>query len=301
MYHKISFFLLSFFIICGLLFFTSQDQQSGIEKIKVDENYKVYAPEVPEKFELFDQQIPLYKTHVKEKFDRELLVNTYWHSNTILGIKRSARWFPIIEQILKEQDVPDDFKYLALIESGLDQVVSPAGARGFWQFMKSSAKSYGLEISDHIDERYHVEKATKAACAYLKHARKQFSGDWILAAASYNMGVSGLKRRLTKQEQGNYFDLLLNSETSRYVYRIMAAKLIHQHRTDYGFYLRIQDMYKPYVYQEVSVDSSVENFVKFARQFSITYRDLKSLNPWLRDDYLKNESKKSYKIKIPVL
>jgi len=258
----------------------------------------VYALDIPEKLAFAGEAVPTEKIDVREALDRELLVNTYWQSQTLLFIKRANRFFPTIEKILKENGIPDDFKYLAVIESGLRNVVSPAGASGYWQFMRSTGKSYNLQITKEIDERYHLEKATQAACRYLRDSYKRYK-NWTLVAASYNMGQGGLNKQLTRQEVENYYDLLLNKETARYVYRILAVKLILSDYKKYGFHVRKKDLYYPIPYYTVQVDSSVKNFASFAQKLSTNYKILKRLNPWLRQKYLSNKTKKKYQIKIP--
>jgi len=207
----------------------------------IEENYKVFSLATPEDVTFGGVEVPLDKFGVKEKLDRELLVNTYWHSNSFLVFKRANRWFPIIEPILAKNNIPDDFKYLAVIESGLTNAVSPAGARGFWQFMDATGKSYGLEISNEVDERYDVLKATQAACEYLQNSYDKY-GDWALVAASYNMGMGGVNAQLNKQQVESYWDLMLNSETGRYVYRILAVKEILNNGSNYGFVV-VQKIY----------------------------------------------------------
>ena len=261
-------------------------------------NYKIFALNLPEEIDFANESVPLNLIDVKEKMDRELLVNTYWQSQTLLLLKRSNRYFPVIEKILKEEDVPEDFKFLALMESGLTNVVSPAGATGFWQLMKDAAKERGLEVNSTIDERYHLEKSTRAACAYLKEAKERF-GSWTLAAASYNMGMTGLSNQMERQKATNYYDLVLNEETSRYVFRILAAKLIISNPKDYGFIYRDQDLYGPLRYKEIKVSTTIENLADFAFENGINYKTLKYLNPWLRDGYLANSSGKTYTIQIP--
>lgn len=267
-------------------------------KEHVKDNYKVFSLASPENVTFAEKEVPLDRFGVREKLDRELLVNTYWHSNTFLLFKRANRWLPVIEPILKANGVPEDFKYLAVIESGLTNAVSPAGATGFWQFMKSTGKEYGLEINDEVDERYHVEKSTDAACKYLLNAYERY-GDWSLVAASYNMGMAGLQRQLERQHVDNYWDLLLNSETGRYVYRILAVKEILNSSEDYGFVIRPKDLYAPYRTREVLVDSSIDDLAIFAQEQGANYNILKSLNPWLRDRSLRNSSGKSFVIKFP--
>jgi membrane-bound lytic murein transglycosylase D len=273
-------------------------KEDGSYRDFVKKNYQVYSIEMPDTMEFSGEPVPLSNIDIKNRLDREFHVNTYWHSQTFLFHKRAGRWFPIIERILQEQDVPDDFKYLCLIESGLDNVVSPAGAAGFWQFMKSTGRGYQLEINEEIDERYNIEKSTKSACKYLKIAKKKF-GSWTLAAASYNMGKSGLQKRLTEQKTDSYYDLHLNSETSRYVMRIIAAKYILSESEYYGFRLRDADIYKPYDVKNITIDSTILNLVDFAIEHNISFRSLKVLNPWLRGRSLHVTGGKSYEIKLP--
>ncbi len=261
-------------------------------------NYKIFALNLPIELDFANENVPLKLIDVKEKMDRELLVNTYWQSQTLLLLKRSNRYFPVIEKILKEEEVPEDFKFLALMESGLTNVVSPAGATGFWQLMKDAAKERGLEVNSTIDERYHLEKSTRAACAYLKEAKEKF-GLWTLAAASYNMGMTGLSNQLERQKATNYYDLVLNEETSRYIFRILAAKLILSNPKDYGFIYRDEDLYGPLRFKEFEVDTTINNLADFAFENGINYKTLKYLNPWLRDGYLPNSSGKNYIIQIP--
>lgn len=293
---------LSFVMLFLKLFIFSGDKADKITDDRYykafDQNYKIFSPRIPENLEFSDEAVPMNIYYIREGLDREILVNTYWHSNTLLLFKRSFRWFPIIEPILKENKIPDDFKYLALIESGLMNVTSPSGAKGFWQFMKSTALSYDLEVNSEVDERYNLEKSTEAACKYLKEAYLKF-GSWTLAAASYNMGMGGLNRNLKEQKQDNYYDLLLNAETSRYVYRILAVKTIFEKPTKYGFYLRKKDLYPPIPTEIITVDSTISSLTDFAISIKINYRVLKDLNPWLRNSKLLNKNQKTYKIKIP--
>lgn len=258
----------------------------------------VISPTMPNTLSLFGEPVPLESFGVREALDLELVVNTYRHSSTILYLKRSARWFPVIEPILEEEGVPEDFKYLAVIESGLSQVVSPAGASGFWQFMKRTAPEFGLEVSSTVDERYDVEKATRAACAYLKEAHEKF-GSWVLAAASYNMGQAGVANSLEAQHVGTYWDLHLNSETARYVYRLLALREVMERPEAYGFHLSKADVYAPLEGTVVDVSSSVPDLAAFALENGTTLRELKAFNPWLRDDRLEVAAGKSYQVRIP--
>lgn len=288
-------------LIFGLRFlsfytYPETDDKSYFEKFS--KNYAIYSAPLPNELFFAGEKAPFNDPQIIENYDRELLVNTYWQSQTVLFIKRSAKYFPIIEPILKSYGIPQDFKYLPLIESGFMNVVSPAGAVGFWQIMEGTGKQYGLEITKEVDERYHLEKATHVACKYLKEAYAEL-GSWTLAAASYNMGITGVKKQLKRQAADNFYDLTLNSETGRYVYRIMAIKNILENPDKSGFYVREKDKYLNIPTYLVAVDTAVSNFGTFAEGFGINYRILKYHNPWLRYDYLPNDSGKTYKIAIP--
>ena len=244
------------------------------------------------------EKAPLQIADVRERFDRELLVNANLHSSTILILKRANRAFPIIEPILKQYGVPDDFKYLAVIESALTNAVSSAGARGVWQFMPDTAKEKGMEVSDGVDERYHLQKSTEAACKYLLAAKQKF-GNWTLAAASYNGGMNGVNIKITEQQVSDYYDLLLTDETSRYVFRILALKEIMKHPELYGFEVAKTEMYENIPTKTLEVDSSITDLAIFAKKQGINYKILKIHNPWLRDKKLSNPTKKKYQIEIP--
>jgi membrane-bound lytic murein transglycosylase D len=235
---------------------------------------------------------------VMERLDRELLVNSYWQSNTLLNLKRANRYFPEIEQILRQEGVPDDFKYLAVAESGLLNVTSSANATGFWQFRKLAAKEFGLEVNDEVDERYHLEKSTRAAAQYIKQLQKRF-GTWIDAAAAYNMGPTNYAKILKAQGESSYYDLNLGEESSRYVFRIVAIKEIMSQSEEYGFILTESDKYTPLdKYYEVEVNTSVDSWKEFATKYGVSYRTLKIYNPWLRDNKLTVKNNK-YLVKIP--
>ncbi|NVK26871.1 MAG: lytic transglycosylase domain-containing protein [Flavobacteriia bacterium] len=263
------------------------------------DDYRIHALEIPEDLTLAGEAIPLNDPEVYERLDRELLVNTYWQSNTLLMIKRAHRWVPKFEAIFEAEGVPKDLVYLGLIESGYQNVVSPAGAAGFWQFLESTGKEYGLVIDNEVDERYHPEKSALAAAKYLKEAKEQF-GSWTLAAASYNMGKAGVSRQLERQGVNNYYDLLLNSETARYVFRIVAVKEIVAHPAKYGFLLNEEDYYPAIETTTIELDSAVASFPEFAAELGINYKTLKYHNPWLREAYLKNRNKRTYLIEVPV-
>ena len=252
----------------------------------------------PTSVDFAGENAPLQIADVKERFDRELLVNANLHSSTILIMKRANRAFPIIEPILKQYGVPDDFKYLAVIESALTNAVSPSGAKGVWQFMPDTAKEKGMEVNDGVDERYHLQKSTEAACKYLLAAKQKF-GNWTLAAASYNGGMTGVNNKITEQLVTDYYDLLLTDETSRYVFRILALKEIMKNPAMYGFDVSKQEMYDNIPTKTIEVDSSITNLATFAKTQGINYKILKIHNPWLRDKKLVNTSKKKYLIEIP--
>ncbi len=263
------------------------------------QNYKIVTPKIQGDFYFCGERVPIENIDVKERLERELIVNTYWHSLTLLSAKRAHRWFPVIEPILKKYNVPDDFKYLALTESMLTNVISPAGAVGFWQFKKDAAREYGLEVNKEIDERYHIEKATEAACKYLIDSYKKY-GNWTMAAASYNYGKSAIDEQIEKQKANNYYNLVLPEETSRYIFRILSIKEILTNPKKYGFYFDEKDLYQPYKTYEIAVNKEVKSWADFAKAHGINYKILKMLNPWLRKHYLTNKKRKTYKIKLPV-
>lgn len=292
---------ISLITFAALIFFVNSENVVAASEEKdygFPQNYRIISPEVPKEIYFAEERIPIENFEVFERIDRELLVNTYWHSATILAMKRANRWFPVIEPILKRYNVPDDFKYLAVAESNLDNVVSPAGATGYWQFMKAAAEKYGLEVSSEVDERYHVEKSTEAACKYLLESYQKY-GSWTMAAASYNMGVAGVDNQIGRQKTNNYYNLVLNIETSRYVARIVSLKLIMQSPHKYGFDLKETDLYNPLQTYEVELSYSVSDFADWSNAQGINYKILKMYNPWLRDVKLTNRSGKTYKILMP--
>jgi hypothetical protein len=253
----------------------------------------------PVEVDFAGEKAPLQITDVRERLDRELLINANLDATTALIIKRANRAFPIIEPILAKYGVPDDFKYLAVIESGLVNAVSSAGARGVWQFMPDTAKEKGMEVNDIVDERYHLEKSTEAACRYLLSAKDKF-GSWTLAAASYNGGMSGITKKIEEQKVSNYYDLALTEETSRYVFRILALKEIMKQPAKYGFSIFSSDLYAPIPTKIIEVDSTITDLASFAMSQGINYKILKIHNPWLRDKKLVNPTKKRYEIMIPL-
>jgi hypothetical protein len=295
--------LILLFAIATLLVFQSfkkQPEQVIIEKAVMPslDMLPVHSVKIPDKLDFASEEVPLNIFYVKESLDRELLVNTYWHSSSLMLFKLANRWFPVIEPILKKNGIPDDFKYLALIESGFQNVTSPAGARGFWQFLKHTAREYGLEVNSGIDERYNVEKSTEAACAYLNESYIKY-GDWTLVASAYNAGNRRISESLEKQKTDSYYTLELNEETSRYVFRILAIKTIFSDPESYGFRLKDEDLYPPISTYTVTVNETISDLVDFAQKHGITYKTLKYFNPWMLKDNLPNRSKRTYILKIP--
>jgi membrane-bound lytic murein transglycosylase D len=282
-----------------LFSFSTTEPENDLDHLRnFNDGYKVFSLTLPGELSFCGEEVPLQRLDVRERLDRELLVNTYWQSNTLLAHKRANRWFPMIERILKREGVPDDMKYLAVIESGLTNVVSPAGAAGYWQFMKDAAKEYGLEVNDEVDERYHVEKSTEAACRFLKAAYTKH-GSWSLAAASYNLGMGGVNRQITRQKKQDYYELLLTEETSRYVFRILAMKEIIRDPERYGFHLRKKDLYPPYITRTMEIKGPIEDLADFAIRQGTTYKVVKLLNPWLRDTKLTNKEGRTYVLLLP--
>lgn len=296
-----------FFVIFGLLIVAFIFINADISNTKDKKNdpikntsdlYEVKALKIPENLDFSGEKVPINKNDVKERIDRELLVNTYWQSNGLLYFKRANKYFPVIEPILRKYNIPDDFKYLALIESGLRNVTSPAGAKGFWQLMPKTAKEYGLEVNANVDERYNLEKSTEAACQYILNAYEIFE-DWTLAAAAYNAGMSGISRRIKEQNVSDYYDLLLNAETSRYIPRIVAVKEILNNPRKYGFIFDKEDLYSLIPTHTIKIDTAITNLASFANTQGLNYKVLKIYNPWLRENKLNNSSRKQYQIKIP--
>lgn len=260
---------------------------------------KYSSLEVPRSIEFCGKVIDLTRFDRHERMDRELLAFTYMHSTSLQMLKKANRYFPIVEPILKANGIPDDFKYLMVIESNMNPTArSGAGAAGLWQFMQGTGRDYGLEVNSNVDERYHIEKATRAACRYLKDAYAKYN-DWVAVAASYNAGQARIASQLAKQDVDDSLDLHLVEETSRYVYRILAAKLMFSDPTAFGFRLRASDLYPPIPYTEVTVTSGINDLSQFARSKGITLALLKNMNPWLRETSLSNHSGRTYVLKIP--
>ena len=301
MIRKYSLPLLIFLLSLSLLFISSSylNTSDNIHQQGFNNKYNVYSVLKPDNLKFSNELVPNSSLDVWERLDKELLKNIYWQSNTLLYFKRANKYFPIIEEILAENNIPDDFKYLALIESGFEYTVSPSGAAGFWQIMKGTAREYGLEVNYAIDERYNLRKSTEAACRYLQKAYNEF-GSWTMAAASYNMGINGVRRKIQKQETNNYFNLHLNDETSRYVFRIIVIKEIMENPRKYGFVFRDNDLYSYPQVKQIRVDSTINNLYSFAREHNINYKILKKYNPWLRISKLPDESRRVYYIDVPI-
>ena len=263
-----------------------------------ESNYQIYPISIPKKVSFAGEEIILDENDLVERMDKELLVNTYWQSNTILLIKRANKYFPQIEKILVEEDVPLDFKYLALIESGLENVTSPRGAKGFWQIMKTTGKEFGLEINSNVDERYNLDLSTRLACKYLKKAKDKF-GSWTLAAAAYR-GINGVQNKISSQNQTAYEDILFGEETKRYVFRIIALKNIIESPESFGFYIEKEQMYKPIKYKRIKIDIPINNLSDFSKNLDLNYKNFKIHNPWLLENHLNNKSRKVYIISIPL-
>lgn len=295
-------FLLVFILTGGLAFLVADSVYSGNNEdpASEDENeaFSVHAVEIPDQVTFAGEPMPVDLFDVREALDRELLSNTYFHSQTIRLIKLANRYFSQIEPVLRANLIPDDFKYLAVAESGLSQAVSPARAVGFWQLLKGTATDYGLVVNDEVDERYHVGKSTEVACRYLIDSYKKY-GNWTMTAASYNVGRRGVDQQIERQKKDNYYDLLLNEETARYVYRVVAFKMIFEDPSAYGFNLSEMDLYPEIPVYTVEVDSAIADFADFAADHETNYKVLKYLNPWLRDNKMANPGRKTYEIVLP--
>ena len=277
----------------GAFYYTSNDEQKDFPQ-----GYRIISPVVPTELNFAGERMPVENFEVYERIDREMIVNTYFHSSTIISIKRANRWFPVVEPILEKNGIPDDFKYLMVAESGVSNAISSAGATGYWQFIEEPAKKYGLEVNDEVDERYHLEKSTEAACRYLNEAYSLF-GSWTLAAASYNFGIPGITKQLDRQKTNSYYNLVLGEETSRYIARVIAIKEIMNNPAKYGFDIKQNELYNDLPYTEVFISEPISNLADWAIERGINYKILKLYNPWLRDNTLKNRNNKTYSIKIP--
>lgn len=296
------------FLISTLVFAIQQDEVSVMaDKADAPENdikknvakeYIISAIDIPEDLNFAGELVPQDDPEIMERVDREFLVNTYWQSNAVLLIKRANKYFPVIEPILAKYGIPEDFKYLAVAESGLQNVVSHAGATGFWQIMKETGKEYGLEVNDNVDERYHLQKSTEVACKYLQRYKDHY-GSWTLAAAAYNAGPGSITKFMNIQKAQTYYDLLLGEETGRYVFRLLAIKEILTHPERFGFEVDKKEMYTAVPTFTVEVKAAVSDFADFAKEYEINYKILKRHNPWLREAHLNNNSGKEYTIEIP--
>jgi membrane-bound lytic murein transglycosylase D len=289
-----------FFVILILLsgFIYTAANITALKSYGEAPTYKVYALHLPDTISFANENIQINTPDKREALDRELLVNTYWQSNMMLLLKRANKFFPTIEKVLKEEGVPTDLKYLAVIESGLENAISPAGAKGFWQIMRTTGREYGLEVNANVDERYHIEFSTRVAAKYLKRAKEKF-GSWTLAAASYNRGISGIQRNLNQQKVDTYFDLKLGRETSRYVFRVLAVKEIMENPIKYGYVFDQNDLYDAVPVRYHGLDTAISNLTSFAQKMGINYKILKIHNPWLLENHLNNNSRKYYEIAIP--
>ena len=261
-------------------------------------DHNTHDIELPESMTFCGEEVPLDLFYVRERLERELMVNSYRHSATILLLKRTTRWFPVMEPIMAKNGLPEDFKYLAMIESELTNAVSPSKAVGFWQFLESTGKEYGLEINKEVDMRYSVEKETVAACKYLKDSYRKF-GSWTAAAAAFNCGNGRITRTMSEQRVDSYYDMLLPEETQRYVFRILALKLITENPEKYGYRISDNGWYQPYEYKTVTVVQSIPDLVDFAFREGTNLKMLKYFNPWLRGNSLTISPGNSYEIKIP--
>ena len=291
--------ILSILTISAFLLINGIDKNEADPKTYTHPSYNIQALELPDNLNLAGERVPLEIPDVKERMERELLVNTYWQSNGILLLKRANKYFPILEPLLKKYNLPDDFKFLALAESAFIDETSTAGAAGMWHFMKTTGREYGLEINKNGDERYHIEKSTKVAAEYLINSKERF-GSWTLAAAAYNAGNYGIAKRLETQQVTNYYDALLPDETERYVFRIIALKEIINHPERYGFIIENKDLYTLPKTYTIKVDTAISNITNFAKRYGLTYKEFKIHNPWLRENKLNNKSRKLYEIKIPI-
>ena len=301
---KISLFFAGLLLGAGIITtigFKEVNEREETVDVKPDGRlqYKWYAPELPIALSFAGERVPLNRLEISEQLDRELLYNYYNHYSTIYILKLADRYFPQIEPVLKANGIPSDFKYLCIAESALQNQISKMGAVGFWQFMPATAPQYGLEVSDEVDERYHVVKSTEAACKYFRQAYDKF-GSWTAAAASYNMGQGGYNSQSTFQQKTDYYDLLLPEETMRYVFRILAFKLLVGEAEKFGYIVGRNDAYKAVKTTSKNVSASIPNLAQFALDNGTTYRALKQLNPWLRDKKLTVKAGKSYDIALPV-
>lgn len=289
---------------CSLVIFSSFNDKGDVapsDPISISEGLKQHISgfSLDKTFSFADESIPEGSFDALERLDRELIINSYQHSALLLDMKLAGRYFPVIEPILERNGIPADFKYLCVAESALRMATSPAGAKGLWQFMEAAGEGYGLEINAEVDERLHIEKSTEAACKFILHLKQKF-GNWTLAAAAYNMGENGLSKRIADQRATNFYDLNLNEETSRYIFRIIAIKEIMMDPEKFGFYVDDNDVYPQLNdYYTVHIDKAIPNLGDLAIQHGTTFRLLKVYNTWLLGTSLTNKSGKRYEIRIP--
>jgi len=288
-------------IIAGIAFRKIDSTVTAIEVTKEGRpQYKWYAPELPASLSFCGEPVPLERWEVRERLQRELIVNAYQHGSELYILKLAGRYFPIIEERLKANDVPDDMKFVCVAESSLQQnAISGVGAASFWQFMKDTGPHYGLEVNDEVDQRFNVEKATDAACKYFKEAYAKF-GSWTAAAASYNCGQTGYANQVDFQQSSNYYELIFPDETNRYVFRILALKYILSNAKTFGFMNELSEDFKPLKARKIEVDHTIDNLNDFARANNTTYKMLKIYNPWLRAHKLTVKQGKTYEIALPL-
>jgi membrane-bound lytic murein transglycosylase D len=283
------------FVLLLLGFFCESKEKTAPDSTSV----RVCTAYIPEELTFCDEPVPLKYFDVRESLEREVIINSYYHSQTILFLKKGKRYFDEIDPILKANNIPEDFKYLMAAESGFQDIVSPAGAAGQWHFLEATAREYGLEVNDEVDERYNLSKSTDAACKYFNESYAIYK-NWTLVAASYNGGRRGVDRQIEKQGETSFYNLLFAEETARYIYRILAIKLVFENPGKYGFNLSKSEIYPLITYKEIKVDSTITDMGTFAKELGINYKLLKILNPWLRDRKLTNPQKRAYTLRIPL-
>ena len=292
---------LTILFVLIIILIVGSDPNKDAEQVYIDVPVKYRSVLIPDTVSFAGEPVLVNRFDIRESLDRELLVNSYFHSQTLRIIKLAPRYFSVIEPLLESKGVPADFKYLAVAESILNpRAVSPAGAVGIWQFLRGTGRDFGLEINNEVDERYHLEKSTVAACDYLLAAYCKY-GSWSMVAASYNAGMAGVERQMERQKSTSYYDILLNEETGRYLYRIIALKLILENPELYNFVVREEEKYPVIPTREIEINGKVESFADFALEHGINYKLLKDFNPWLRDNFLTNSRNKTYVVQIPVL
>lgn len=289
--------LLSLGFLSATLLMGSEEEIMAQKKRHLSQDALTVSPPLPQKVDFCKEQVPLERFDVREMLEKQVVRTVYNRPHTMLIIKRANRWKATFQRILREQGIPEDFFYLMVAESAVENARSWAGAQGFWQFMEATGKEYGLEINEYVDERNHPIISAYAACEYFKKSFARF-GNWSLVAASYNMGIGGVQVQINRQKAYNYHNLYLNPETGNYLYRILAYKIIMEAPEAYGFKLFPGDLYEPVEYETVIVDEPIEDLVKFARDHGTTYKLLKVMNPWLLKSSLPNEDGKQYKLLI---